>query len=77
MSVAHLTLLPFSSRFDTSCLGQESLDKTYLMKKITDNDVWNPTKSKRSVRKKNPRVDDDNGDDSDLDKDVTELLNEI
>ena len=76
MSVAHLTLLPFSSRVDISWLEQESLDKTYLMKKITDNDAWNPTKSKRSVRKKNSKVD-DNGDDNDLDKDVTELLNEI
>ena len=76
MSVAHLTLLPFSSRFDISWLEQESLDKTYLMKKITDNDAWNPTKSKRSVRKENSKVD-DNGDDNDLDKDVTELLNEI
>ena len=46
------------------------------MKKITDNDAWNPTKSKRSVRKKNSKID-DNGDDNDLDKDVTELLNEI
>ena len=46
------------------------------MKKIGDNDAWNSTKSKRSMSRKKPLVD-DNGNDSDLDKDVTELLNEI
>ena len=66
----------FSSRFDTPWPEQESLDKTYLKKKIYDNDAWNSTKSKRSMRRKKPLVD-DNDNEGDLDKDVTELLNEI